>query len=81
MFRMRRMCRVLGVVRMLRVFRTIRDLAILGRPLLAAPGQPGRAAKRVLLHLHAPMLAVRASNGRPTGHRQPLIGVAIGALS
>jgi hypothetical protein len=59
MLRVFRMLRMLGMFWVFRVLGMLRAVRILGWPLLAAPGQPGRAAKRVLLEFHAEMVAVR----------------------
>ena len=79
---MRGVLRVVGVFRvvgMLRVVRMVWMLPILGWPLLAAPGQPGRTAKRMLLDLHAPMVAVRVSIARAAKSDTHHIRVAITA--
>jgi hypothetical protein len=57
---------VLRVVRMIAILRMLLAtgmLRILGWPLLAALGQPGRATKRMLLDLHDQMLGLRAFSG------------------
>jgi hypothetical protein len=68
-FRVRWVFRVLGVRRVFRM------LLVLG-PLLAAPGEPGRAAKRMLLQFHRQMLGVRLSVAWSAPRFPPLIRVA-----
>jgi hypothetical protein len=73
---MRRAFRVFGVLGVLGVLRMLGSVRILWRPLLAAPGQPGRAAKRMLLHFHAAMLAARVSIAWALADAAHLIRVA-----
>jgi hypothetical protein len=73
------MRRVLGMVRVLRVFRVLRMrwvFRVLGWRLLAAPGESRRATKRVLFQFHAPMLGGRLSIAWSATRLAPLIRVA-----
>lgn len=79
MRRMLRMLRVFWVFRVFRVLgmrRMLREIPILGWPLLAAPGEPGRAAKRVLLDLHGPMVGGCASSAGAVAGVAHHIGIA-----
>jgi hypothetical protein len=84
MLGMWRMLRVLGVVRVFRMIgmrRMLWVLGVLGWPLLTAPSLPGRAAKRMLLDLHAEIMRVSRTSERSVVCAPPLIGIANGGQS
>jgi hypothetical protein len=80
MLRMFGVVRMLGVLRMIRMRRMLRLVPILGRPLLAALGEPRWATQGVLLQFHGEIVGVRPSSARAAAGLQPLIGVANPAL-
>ena len=73
---MGRMFRMLGVLPILRLLRELPIRRLLLLPLLVAPGQPGRAAQRMLLDLHGPIVPLPPSTQGATASDASLIRVA-----
>jgi hypothetical protein len=70
------MIRVLPEIAVLRLLLATGMVRVLGWPLLAAPGQPGRATQRMLLEFHGQMLSNRAFTRGSVVRLSPLIGIA-----